>query len=218
MIRLNRGEVPAVLIKNGAGWAAEYVSHLDRGETPPNALRYCYRHKTIKSALKVETNSKCAYCESKPTASQPGDIDHIRPISKNPHLICAWDNLTFSCRTCNHAKSDYDDDTAPLINPYVSDPEAHVLFFGPIATWSSGDFLAYRTIKQLRLNRPDLIEARAEAIERVLDILSLEPSAPDESTRTVIRNEAVAQAGEDREFSATIRSYLRWREQTNPSP
>jgi uncharacterized protein (TIGR02646 family) len=193
----------------GAQWTAEYLECLSRGEVPPASIRYCYRHPDIKAAIKRDTYGKCAYCEAKPTANQPGDIEHIRPVSLNPALISEWTNLTLVCRTCNQSKGAYDDPGAPLIDPHVDDPEELVLFAGPWATCRPGDFLAYRTIKKIKLNRAELIEARAEALDRLMHMLMLREHAPDASTREVIEEEAFQLAAADQEFAAVIRSYIR---------
>lgn len=43
----------------------------------------------------------CGYCEEE-TA---GDIDHFRPVSRDPELVYEWSNWIFACPICNREKS-----------------------------------------------------------------------------------------------------------------
>ena len=70
-----------------------------------------YRHRTgsrptprwgkFRGDLKRAFSELCGYCEEE-TA---GDIDHFRPVSKDPELVYKWTNWIFACPTCNREKS-----------------------------------------------------------------------------------------------------------------
>ena len=50
---------------------------------------------------------RCAYCERTEAylgGEEAFEVDHFRPRSKFPDLICAYDNLYYACRGCNGHK------------------------------------------------------------------------------------------------------------------
>jgi uncharacterized protein (TIGR02646 family) len=208
VIKLDKQDKPEILAQNETVWTQEYLQALDRGQVS-ETVRFRYRHPDIKDALKRETWEKCAYCESKITHAQPGDTEHIRPVSKHPHLIVAWVNLTLVCRVCNAAKGVYDSDEEPLVHPYNDDPEAHMRFLGPIVFHLPGDHLGYRTIKVLELNRPKLFERRKERLEQIQVFLDKWAMLSDGRTRDLIKGEIINYACCDKEFSALTRCFLR---------
>src|SRR6266852_2525323 len=104
MIKLTKGPIPEVLAANSAAWTEEYMQYVQNGEVVPSNVAFRYRHPQIKTALVNETREKCAYCESKNRHVSPGETDHIAPRSRRPDLAFVWDNLTYTCDECNHAK------------------------------------------------------------------------------------------------------------------
>lgn len=208
MIKLDKQNKPDILAQNETVWTEEYLQALD-GDQVTETVRFRYRHPDIKNALKRETWEKCAYCESKMTHAQPGDTEHIRPVSKHPHLIVAWVNLTLVCRVCNTAKGDYDSDEERLVHPYNDDPEAHIRFLGPMAFQLPGDHLGHRTITILKLNRTPLIERRKERLEQLQGILDKWAMLSAGPTKDLIKREIINYACCDKEFSALTRCFLR---------
>ena len=80
-----------------------------------------YRDKSIRYALNVLFNGKCAYCESKYIGTQPMDVEHYRPknairnedgIQKPGYywLATKWENLLPSCIDCNRRRGQEFDD------------------------------------------------------------------------------------------------------------
>ena len=177
MIRLNQGAQPQVLVDNGTAWTAEYVKWC-QNPAGPEPRRYA--HQEIRSALELETSSKCAYCEGRINDVAYDHIEHKLPKRKHPHLACDWHNLTIACPRCNTNKSDYDDPECPLLDPYVDDVEQQVAFGGPMALARGGP-RADITINVLKLNRIDLVSARLEVLEylyRQLDIVERSAAEP----------------------------------------
>ncbi len=67
-------------------------------------------YKTYRPALRDEFKYACGYCENREPelgGSEAFHVDHYRPKSKFPHLICKYTNLIYSCRYCNRNKGDY---------------------------------------------------------------------------------------------------------------
>ncbi len=56
MIKLEKGEEPAVLARNWADWTTVVVEKIAAGEKPANAERRRYNHVEIKQALVAETS------------------------------------------------------------------------------------------------------------------------------------------------------------------
>ncbi|MDT3498329.1 HNH endonuclease, partial [Bacillus toyonensis] len=116
MISLIKSSKPTILVEKEINWTNELLSFEESGEKVPNHIKGRYRHEEIKEALLKETYAKCAYCESKILHIDYGDIEHIIPKSIFPQKTFLWDNLTIGCAKCNQSKSNYYDDTLPLLN------------------------------------------------------------------------------------------------------
>jgi len=208
MIRLSKLPKPRVLAKNERTWREEYLRYIREGRSAPKSTRFRYRHSDIKSAIRRETADKCAYCESKISHSQPGDTEHIRPVSKFPAEIVLWENLTLVCRACNAEKSDYHDEAEPLVHPYQDDPEAHIHFLGPLACHKPADGKGLRTVRLLDLNRSGLIERRNERLLQLSPLVDQWAACPEGPTKNLLRDEIATYAAKDREYSASIRCFL----------
>ena len=168
MISIALGPEPQILVENSVDWGQEYATALHNGHNKPPER---YRRKGIRDALKIETSRKCAYCESLSEHVAYSHIEHILPKSRVPLLVCSWSNLTLACPVCNNNKDTYYDPAAPLLNPYVDDPEGELSFYGPMAIERSAK--AKLTIVTLKLNRPELLLKRHEKLRDVLRIMDL---------------------------------------------
>ncbi len=208
MIRLSKRPKPKVLEDNEANWTTEFLDYVKVGRRPPKSVRFRYRHPDIKSTIREETAEKCAYCESKISHAQPGDTEHIRPVSKCPNLIVAWDNITYVCSECNREKGAYDSETEPLINPYQHDPDKHLTFYGPMPVQRLGNLMGYRTIRKVSLDRAPLILRRVEKLRHLMHLVERWSSQPDGPTKEVFRQEARCEANSDSEYAAMARAFL----------
>jgi hypothetical protein len=82
-------------------------------------------YKYLKPELSIGFCEKCAFCESRITQTQPGDVEHFRPKAGvqeedgttvlDPHgephpgyywLAYEWGNLLFACVECNRPRND----------------------------------------------------------------------------------------------------------------
>lgn len=80
-----------------------------------NIDRNIYAHDEVKKALERLFHDKCAYCESKMTATSDWDVEHFRPkggvAEREDHpgyywLAYTWENLYPSCQHCNQSRKD----------------------------------------------------------------------------------------------------------------
>ncbi|QJW94874.1 HNH endonuclease [Frigoriglobus tundricola] len=205
MIRLHKGPPPDILVNKAAEWTKEYKDAL-AAKTMTDTIRYRYRHADIKLALRRDSHNKCIYCESDIGF---GQIDHIHPVTKCPDEIVLWENLALVCPECNTHKSDYHAPTEPLINPFVHEPSAHLLFLGSMVVAVLGDAMGLRTLKQMNLNRWDLIQKRTKRLERLVPLIEQWRAHPDGATKTILRNAIRDEASDAMDYAATVRAYLK---------
>ncbi len=166
MIKLEKLDEPASLARNKAKWTSELLAAIANGDTKEiRSKKNKYNQPDVKEQLKAETNEKCAYCESKVTVVAHGDIEHITPKSIQPELTFEWGNLTFACQKCNGKKSDKEG----IADPYVDPIEEHFFFVGIFLRGKSE--LGRSTVMELGLNRPELVDDRADQLNVLADTL-----------------------------------------------
>lgn len=178
MIKVARQPKPKILTKKADKWRRTLLS----ADTKPKRIRAeaKYRHREIKNALVRMFCGKCAYCESKITHADYGQIEHFRPkrgMRGRPDLVFEWTNLLLACGVCNGAghKSDRFPETGeggPLVNPCEDHPEAHFEFHcDPVARLASVYGKTRRGItteEVLGLNRTELREYRSRRIRHLV--------------------------------------------------
>ncbi|WP_409177517.1 HNH endonuclease [Brevibacillus fortis] len=208
MISLNKGEKPSILKEKEYEWTSELLSYIQNNQKVPETIKGRYRHSEIKSALLDETYSKCAYCESKITHIDHGDIEHIVPKSKLPSLTFDWSNLTIGCKRCNQNKGDYYDPALPLLNPYEDDPEKEIMFLGPLPTARNGCLKGRLTIQLLKLDRPELIERRSEHIKRIMPLIREYEKTEDDNFRKLLLQDILEFIDPRNEYSYMTKQVL----------
>lgn len=205
MIKLRKEPEPKILTASGAVWLKVLQDKVSAGETPTDIEKSRYRHPEIKAALTAETHGKCAYCESHILHIAYGDVDHIAPKSLKLADTFRWDNLTLACDVCNTYKKDRSD----LIDPYNDDPAEFFRFLGPMVYAHPGNGKGVVTAKQLRLNRPYLIESRLRRLDAITSILSTIEATDDPSVRAVLIEDLLDnEAADQGEYAAVVRSFL----------
>jgi uncharacterized protein (TIGR02646 family) len=166
-----------------------------------------------REVLRDASYGKCVWCESQLGSTGPADIDHYRPKHRAEGLrkgdiqpdhywwlAYSWDNLVFSCQSCNRAKrtrfpvvgkrlepgDPVGAEQPLLLNPYgADDPSEHLRFEvdGTVRPISErGDV----TIEVLALNRPDLVVGRRRAAELTQSLLAAAPSPIPANTRNAL--------------------------------
>jgi hypothetical protein len=203
MIHLTKGAAPEVLIQNAATWTKALTDKIDAGVEPTNTEKYRYRHVDIKDALVTETHGKCAYCESLFRHVHHGDVEHIYPKSLDPKKTFDWENLTLACEICNQNKSDKDPYLTHIIDPYIIDPEAHLIFIGGVA-FSKGTPQGTSTGVLLDLNRPALVEQRQAQLIRIMAIFEKvnDANLPLVTRRAIYQDLANREVGPQAQYSA----------------
>jgi uncharacterized protein (TIGR02646 family) len=189
MIKVNRTEIPDILLQNANNWTVNYLiakANYSENNTSENKKLFekaqkKYNHETVKNALKAMFHNKCAFCESNITQVYAGDIEHFRPKSKFPELCFEWENLLFACSICNGKSNKGDkfpseNEGGLLINPLDENPTDFFRFeydeitklFLLIPLNERADTM----LKVLKLNRDDLAEFRTSQMMIILELIS----------------------------------------------
>ena len=210
MISLTLRPIPEILKKNGTKWVAEYMSLVHSGSKIPESAKDKYRHKEIKKAVRLETNDKCAYCESFVTDQYPGDIEHIIPKTEYPRLIFTWANLTFSCYWCNNKKGEFwGKGEDKLLNPFKDKVDNHLQFFGPMIMHINDSKRGELTWKVIELNRKELLERREEKLEELQNLVDKYRREQNVNLKQILYNEIISFCRPDSEYSYTCQCFLK---------
>lgn len=174
----------------------------------PKALTSNYKYPDNKKVLAGASFGKCMYCESKVTHVYFGDIDHIKPKTKYPSLKFEWTNLGFICAKCNSAKGDKYDNATPYINPYEEDPENFVLALGAFLKNKKGNERGELTIKDIKLNRPELLEKRQTIIESIEKAINACMRTKNENLKKAALEALIPECNKDKEYSLFIKTFF----------
>lgn len=208
MIKLIKRPKPQVLIDNGLQWTRELMQHIINGTIAPDYIKNRYRHGEIKREVILETKGKCAYCESHVTHQYPGDIEHIIPKAVYPRLTFSWSNLSFVCYWCNNHKRDAVDKSCKLLNPYNDEIDDHLRAFGPIILHVNNSKRGELTHREIKLNRSELIERRADSIKELQNLIDKYEGEPVGALKDILKQEIIESAAADKEFSFCLRQFL----------
>ncbi len=167
-----------------------------------------YKHPDNKNALKKSSYDKCMYCESKISHIDFAHVEHIKPKDKFTDLEFNWDNLGYACNKCNNKKSNkYFDDT-PFVNPYEEPPEDNLYAFGAILRPKKGSERGEITIQEIGLNRPDLLEKRAERLNELESAIKACYRTKNLQLRNAALTTLEAEAEKDREYSIFAKAMI----------
>jgi uncharacterized protein (TIGR02646 family) len=76
-----------------------------RRESPPHHPNY----QNYRPFLRRDFLARCAYCERTEDylgGEEAFEVEHFKPSSKFPELICVYSNLYYVCGKCNRHKSE----------------------------------------------------------------------------------------------------------------
>lgn len=208
MIKLYKRPKPKVLIDNGVQWTKELMQHVNNGTVVPKQIKGKYKHDDIKTAVKLETNEKCAYCESYITHQYPGDVEHIIPKSVYPRLTFTWNNLSFVCYWCNNNKRATVDKSCKLLNPYKDIINDHLRAFGPVVLHINNSKRGELTHREIKLNRIKLIERRTDAIKELQNLIDKYENEPAGALKDILKQEVIECASPEKEFSFYLKQFL----------
>lgn len=214
MIKLKKTDEPNILKLNKEEWTRQYVDLVNRALEIPTSLRNKYKLPEIKQQIVKETNNKCAYCESIVSHVCPGDVEHILPKAKGkrPDLYVEWTNLTLSCEECNRTrKKDYYNPQDPLVNPYIDDPENHLMAVGPFIYHVPGDRKGELTELLLELNtRTSLVDKRLDRLKSIRMLADKWASEPDGTTlKELLEKQLLIETKSETEYSCIVKNYLK---------
>jgi len=183
---------------------------LVRPECPnPEALAAKdYKDPINKEALRISASGKCMYCESKIEHNSFAHMEHIKPKSKFPGLEFVWENLGYCCQNCNTNKGYKYDEVTPFIDPYSENPDDYLVFLGYLVYSKQGSERGEYTIKEINLNRPELVDRRKDKIEGIDKMIKAAFRTSNKSLRNQVIAELKTEAGKDREYSTAIKSVL----------
>ena len=208
MIKLEKGEEPAILSQKSEQWTSVVLRKIAAGKTPTKTEKSRYNHPEVKHALMTETHRKCAYCESKFRHVTYGDTEHVVPKANDPSKWFSWRNLTLACDVCNTNKSQTAVDDETFIDPYDVDPEEKFWQIGSMVCARPGCDAAALTERLLELNRTDLLEKRSERIANLLRILESVQRCENPNLRSLLWREFTSEAQAHNEYAALSRTIV----------
>lgn len=160
-------------------------------------IRNCeknYKHySNYKPYLQVDFHNRCAYCNLLDTQiTTPFETDHFIPENTfkgiRPDLACCYENLVYSCKKCNDAKSDQFEGDINLENPEnikfynpVKIDYNEIFYRSEIGAIASDDPKGLQMIADLQLYRPIhnlawLCEETGKILDKINEKLKKESS------------------------------------------
>jgi hypothetical protein len=183
---------------------------LERPACPnPSALKTNYKHPDNKNALRSSSHDKCMYCESKISHIDYAHVEHYKPKSVFTQLEFEWNNLGYACPKCNVNKGNSFNINVPYLEPYSENPSGHIVFAGSFIFHKNGSERGELTIKDIELNRPELLERRFEKINVIQKAITVCHRTIDEGLRTDAIGELMKEANPDKEYSLCVKTFLR---------
>ncbi len=208
MIRLTKLQVPAHVAERLASRAERYAELLAQGGEIPDSVANGYNHPDVKALLRQETADKCAYCESKVSHVDYGDIEHILSKHHRDDLRFDYANLTYACGVCNNKKRAYHNEEIPLLNPYQDEPEQHLAAYGPMVMRIPTSDRGLVTERRLDLNRGELVERRMERLEQIETLMDQLSRTTNAAIRMVLEEQIRQECEADKEYAFVVRSFV----------
>lgn len=245
MIRINKPTTPpAMLTVQGA---AETKGHCDAYVRDRKAYRdgtktfefdsAIYGNVSVKEALKKAQHGKCAFCESRITHVQYGDVEHFRPkkgflrgktLTRPGYYWLAydWDNLLLACQICNqrHKRNAFPllrgslrarshlgslvKERPVFIHPGWEDPSREIEFRLHVPYPRNGSIRGRRTIQGLGLKRRELMEERERHLDKIKAIKNLVWICPPGPEREEAEALLRRAQMDDAPYAAMVRCFL----------
>jgi len=193
---------PMYLTDNADRLVAEYATKTASGlkSTP-------WQHSEIRERLYEETSGRCAYCDSTMRVVAYEHIEHIEPKSRHPEKVVSWSNLTIACPRCNINKGGFCNHETPLVNPYLDNPDDHLVFLGPLVFARPGNDRGVVTVARLKLSRAELTDARIRRIEFFESLIDRWKRAANEDIREALAEIIRAELA-DGEYRKSVEAFL----------
>jgi hypothetical protein len=169
-----------------------------------------YKHHLNKQALKEASSDKCMYCESKISHIDFAHVEHFKPKAEDkfPELEFEWTNLGYACPKCNNNKSDKFHNGSPYIDPYSEEPSEYFLAHGTWLFVKQGCERADLSIRDIGLNRPELLEKRLEKITEIQNAITACFRTTNQALRDMALQELRREAEPDKEYSFFVEALI----------
>lgn len=189
MIFVNRTTKPQILEDNAESWTKDYLeardvvaaNPTDANKKAATAIENRYNKTQVKDNLKVMFNHKCAFCESKITHVDYGQIEHFKPKSLYPDLCFEWNNFLLSCSICNGKGNKGDKfplahEGGPFINPTEENPDDFFRFeydtvLKKFVVFPKND-RAKKMLEIIKLNREELANERTRELSKIVSTIN----------------------------------------------
>lgn len=150
------------------------------------------------------------YCESKISHIDYAHVEHIKPKAENkyPDLAYIWENLGYACPKYNINKSDKYHEDAPYIDPYTENPIDHLFASGAFLFQRNGSERGEISIRDIGLNRTELIEKRMSKILQIEKALNAAHRSTNVALKEAAIRELEQEAMPDKEYSMYVHSFL----------
>jgi uncharacterized protein (TIGR02646 family) len=170
-----------------------------------------YKHHLNKEALKKANFDKCMYCESKISQIDFAHIEHFKPKAENkfPELEFVWNNLGYACPKSNNAKSDKFHDDTIYIDPYSENPNEYFFAAGALLLIKNGSERSEISIRDIELNRPELLEKRLEKITEIQKSINACYRTSNEALKAAALNELKLESSSEKEYSFFVSALLK---------
>lgn len=218
MIRIDRGDVPDHLDLIAWFCVSDAEEALKRGQRP-----IFKGYQSARSPLYRAQHGKCATCEMQCLETQ-NPTEHFRPkakVTSDPNYVTSpvgywwlawnWDNLLFSCTTCNSQarKGNHfalepgstplsprqeppGDEQSMFIDPSCEDPLDHIVFVQLrrghwVPRPYKGSSRGHYTVAKLGLDRPDLLTLYRDHVEHTVQprLQQIRSALPTEDPRKI---------------------------------
>ncbi|QWG76928.1 MULTISPECIES: AAA family ATPase [Bacillus cereus group] len=127
---------------------------------------------------KLNSNNKCAYCETVFLDGDSLEVDHLKPKALYPDLFYDMSNLICACHSCSMSRGSrfpLSPNQEPLLlNPYIDDPETNFHYDKNGMIFSETE-KGNVTISTFNLNRLDLLHRRYRQLEAFQENLKNNP-------------------------------------------
>jgi len=148
------------------------------------------------------------YCESKISHTYYGDVEHIKPKAKFPHLKNVWENLGYVCAQCNGSKANKWNDDHPFVNPFDEDPVQFLAPLGAFVYQRGGSERGEYTWREIALNRPALLLQRNDRIDQLRNIIDKIERTGNHDIRNAVFAELANFVGEHSAYSMVTKAAL----------
>lgn len=208
MIKISKKPEPNILSVNKVNWTNELLGYIRRNEKVPSSVSNRYNQQEVKIVLRNECRNKCMYCESPIAHISYEHIEHIKPKAKTkfPELTFAWENLGLACPVCNMNKGDEYDVDLPFVNPYKEEPSDFIFALGHFIYHQPANARGDLTRRQLKLNRPELLERRKERLDSIIRLIEKYHSETNQTLKNAIKEEIEIEIMDDKPYSICANS------------